>query len=116
MGAPYHADLHIPAGTAADPARPDGTMSGPGTALVEAGPQTRIKVTHLMISTDAAARIVVGTADLDGQRIRAGSFAGNGGAAPTCCWEGPAGGVIAIWRNAAGAAVDISIDFELVPL
>ncbi len=112
MGTRFHADVHIPATVAADPAKADGTLGGPGQVLFSSG-VSGIVVRELMVSTDTACRIAVGTADQDDRRIRAGYFGANGGAAPSVCWEGPPGTVLAIWRSAAGN-VDVSIDGELI--
>lgn len=112
MGIRFHADLHIAAAAAADPANADGTLAGAGTPLFEAGAD-RLLIRQVMISTDTAMRIAVGTADAGDQRVRAGYFAANGGAAPEVCWEGQAGSKIAVWHSAAGN-VDVSIDGELI--
>lgn len=108
----FHADLHIAASAAADPARTDGSLSGPGTLLFDAA-AAGVIVRQVMISVDVAMRVAVGIADQDDQRIRAGYFAANGGAAPPVCWEGSPGAKIAVWHSAAGN-VDVSIDGELL--
>ena len=93
----FHADLSIPAAQTVNPA---------GTLLfdpIAAG----WTVTHITISTDTAMRIAVGVADAAGQRIRAGSFAANGGmASPVCV---PGFGKIYVFTPAQGV-VDVSID------
>lgn len=110
MGNRFHADLHIAAAAAADPARADGTLTG-GTPLYL--PDGGVLITRLMISTDTAMRICVGASDLDSQRARAGYFAANGGAAPDVCWAGSAGVGILVFHGAQGN-VDVSIDGELI--
>jgi hypothetical protein len=111
MGDRFHADLHIAAAAAADPARADGTLTG-GTLLYDpAG--NGVRVCQVMISVGAAMRVAVGLSDTDNQRLRAGSFGANGGAAPGACWEGPPGGKLLVFHSAQGA-VDVSIDGELI--
>lgn len=112
MGTRFHADIHIPAAVAADPIRADGSLSGSGQPLFDAGAYGVI-IRELMISTDTAGRIAVGAADQEDQRIRAGYFSANGGAAPSVCWEGSPGVKLAVWRSFTGN-VDISIDGELL--
>jgi hypothetical protein len=107
----FHADLHVLSGAAADPVGGNGLMTG-GTLLFNAN-QTKAVVRKLMVSTDTAMRIVIGMSDADGQRIRAGYFAGNGGAAPDVCVEVPDGGKVYLFHSAAGN-VDVSIDGDLV--
>jgi hypothetical protein len=103
----FHADLHIPASAAADPVVA-GLMTG-GKLLFDPG-ASGVLVRKVMISTDVTMRIVVGPSDQDNQRIRAGYFAGFGGAAPDTCWEGE--GKIYVFHSAAGN-VDVSIDGDL---
>jgi hypothetical protein len=93
----FHADLSIPASQAVNPA---------GTLLFD--PLAHgWTVTHLTVSTDTAMRIAVGVDDSAGQRIRAGSFAANGGmASPVCV---PGFGKIYVFTPAQGV-VDVSID------
>lgn len=93
----FHADLSIPASQAVNPV---------GTLLFDPLASSWT-VTHLTISTDTAMRIVVGVDDAAGQRIRAGTFAANGGMAPTICV--PGFGRIYVFQSAAGV-VDVSID------
>lgn len=113
MGTRFHADLHIAAVAAADPARADGTLTG-GAVLFDPDPAGNgVLVTRVMISTDVAMRVCVGLADVNSQRIRAAYFAANGGAAPDTCWVGPPGGTILIFHGAQGN-VDVSIDGELL--
>lgn len=66
MGAPFHADLSIAAGT------PAGTfpLFDPGAGA--------IKILHCRVSTDTAQRIVVGVADADNQRVTAGYLPAGG--------------------------------------
>jgi hypothetical protein len=111
MGIRFHADLHIAAAAAADPARADGTLQG-GTLLYDPAGDGLL-ITRVMISTDAAMRVAVGMADQDSRRVRAGYFAANGGAAPDACWQGPPGGKLYVFRGAQGN-VDVSIDGELL--
>jgi hypothetical protein len=111
MGTRFHADLHIAAAAAADPARADGTLTGGVELFDPAG--DGVLVCRLMVSTDVAMRVCVGLADTDSQRIRAAYFAANGGAAPDTCWEGRPGGRILIFHGAQGN-VDVSIDGELL--
>ena len=112
MGERFHADLHIPAATAADPARADGTLTG-GTLLYD--PRgSGVLVTRLRVSTDTAMRVCVGLADQDSQRVMAGYFAANGGAAPDTCVEAPPGGRLMVFHSAQGN-VDVAIDGELLP-
>ncbi len=113
MGERFHADLHIPAATAADPARADGTLTGGGTLLFDPR-ASGVLVTRVRISTDTAMRICVGLADQDSQRVMAGYFAANGGAAPDTCYEGPSGGKLYVFHGAQGN-VDVAIDGELTP-
>lgn len=111
MGSRFHADLHIPSAAAADPARADGTLTG-GRLLFD--PQASgVLVTRLRISTDTAMRVCVGLSDQDSQRIMAGYFAANGGAAPDTCFEGPSGGRLYVFHGAAGS-VDVAIEGELL--
>jgi len=93
----FHADLSIPASQAVNPA---------GTLLFDPL-ASNWTVTHLTVSTDTAMRIVVGVADAAGRRIRAGTFAANGGmASPVCV---PGFGKIFVFTPAAGV-IDVSID------
>lgn len=109
-----HVDVRIPASAAADGANADGTLaiSGTSTLLFDPGGNGWI-CRFLMISTDTGMRIVVGIGDQDNQRIRAGTFAANGGAAPTTCVEGPPGSKVYVLHSATGI-IDVSADFELV--
>ena len=109
-----HVDVRIPPADAADGANADGTLaiSGTSTLLFDPGGNGWL-CRHLMISTDTGMRIVVGIGDQDGQRIRAGTFAANGGAAPECCVEGPPGSKVYVLHSAQGT-IDASGDFELV--
>ncbi|MGH2512942.1 MAG: hypothetical protein ACRDGQ_09665 [Candidatus Limnocylindrales bacterium] len=103
----FHADIHILSSAPTDPVGGAGTMSG-GILLFD--PQgTGILVRKVMISTDTSMRIVVGPSDQDNQRIRAGYFAQNGGAAPDTCWEGV--GKIFVFHPSAGN-IDVAIDGE----
>ena len=111
MGERFHADLHIAAATAADPARADGTLTG-GILLFD--PRgSGVLVTRLRVSTDTAMRVCVGLSDQDSQRVMGAYFAGNGGAAPDTCMEMPPGGRIFVFHGAQGN-VDVAIDGELL--
>jgi hypothetical protein len=103
----FHADLSIPASQAVNPAGTllfDPLASGAPMSSRRSASWT---VTHITVSTDTAMRIVVGIADADGQRIRAGSFAANGGmASPVCV---PGFGRILVFAPAVGV-IDVSID------
>ena len=112
MGERFHADLHIPAATAADPARADGTLTGGVLLYNPSG--SGVMITRLRVSTDTAMRICVGLSDQDSQRVMAGYFAANGGAAPDTCFEGAAGGRVFVFHSAQGN-VDVAIDGELLP-
>ncbi len=112
MGERFHADLHIPAAVAADPARADGTLQG-GTLLYDPRGDG-VLVTRMRVSTDTAMRVCVGLADQDSQRVMGGYFAANGGAAPDACVETPPGGKLWVFHGAQGN-VDVSIDGELNP-
>jgi hypothetical protein len=111
VGERFHADLHIPAATAADPARSDGTLQG-GTLLYDPRGDG-VLVTRLRVSTDTAMRVCVGLADQDSQRVMGAYFASNGGAAPDTCFEAPPGGRLYVFHGAAGN-LDVAIEGELL--
>jgi hypothetical protein len=111
VGERFHADLHVPAAAAADAANADGTLRG-GILLYDPRGDG-VLLTRLRVSTDTAMRVCVGLADQDSQRIMAGYFAANGGAAPDTCMETPPGGKLYVFHGAQGN-VDVSIDGELV--
>lgn len=112
MGSRFHADIHVPSSAAADAANADGTLRG-GVLLYDPRGGGAL-ITHLRIATDQAARICVGLADQDSQRIMAAPFAANGGVATAVCFEVPPGGRLYVLRSAQ-ANVDVAIDGQLLP-
>ena len=73
MSIPFHYDLHMPPLTAPGPYQ----VFDPGAGA--------IRVKHVRVSTDAAARVVVGTDDADGSRFSAGYLpAGGAGLRDDC--------------------------------
>lgn len=96
MSVPFHADLSIPSSQAAgatllfDP-KPNAPGDAPGVC-----------VRKLSISTDTAMRIVIGTADQNGFRIRAGWFGANGGMTPEVLWTDFSQAKIYIFTSLSG--------------
>lgn len=100
---PFHADISIASSAGAGSTE----LFNPKTAGPPASPG--ICITRLSISTDTAMRIAVGFADQDGQRVRAGYFAANGGMAPDVQLTTYLGGPVYVFMALAGN-VEVAIE------
>lgn len=104
MGAPFHADISLPAGSAAG-----------SYALFD--PMGPVLITHARFSTDTGQRFVIGVADVDGQRVLAGNIGAANGAIADLHLDtggtGLVGQILVI--TAAASGFDAAIDGCYLP-